>query len=274
MVSGIALRSAAVVLCVVSTIYTMLLCINFAETVYLQGLMALTGFALELMKFAIFPTAQALWQRARQVTAILCAALGIALVTVSFIASVTFFSEVENVRQAEQLSQNADYQLWHDQLASLSDRITLLHSSASKDLENGYRARANATLATLDEVERQRARLMSERPQQVTDAQSPIDSRWIFRILALLIELCAITGLVVPRLLAQKRKRRHNLIKKKHTRTKPADGRAAGSKKQHRHEQSSPVDIKHLPEDGESKNLYKTLGAQKGSSASQLAFNM
>lgn len=274
MVNGMALRSAAIVLCAASAIYTMLLCINFAETIYLKGLMALTGFALELMKFAIFPTAQALWQRARQVTAILCAALGIALVTVSFIASVTFFSEAENARQVEQLSQNADYQLWHDQLVSLSDRITLLQRSASKDLENGYRARANSTLATLAEVERQRVSVMSERPQQVIDAQSPVDSRWIFSILAMLIELCAITGLVVPRLPAQKSKRRRNLGKKKRTRTEPADGKAGGSKKQHRHEQSSPVDIKHLPEDGESKNLYKTLGGQKGSSASQLAFNV
>ena len=274
MVNGILLRNAAIVLCVASMIFTMLLCIKFAETIYLKGLMALTGLALELMKFAIFPTAQALWQRAHQVIAILCAALGIALVTVSFIASVTFFSEADSAKHAEQLSQSEDYQLWHDQIASLSDRITLLHSSASKDLENGYRARANATLATLEEVERQRARVMSERPQQVTDAQSPIDARWIFSILALLMELSIITGLVAPRLLAQKRKRRPYLSKKKHTRTAPADGKAAGSKKQHRHEQSSPVDIKHLPEDGEGKNLYKTLGAQKGSSASQLAFNM
>ena len=275
---GIALRCAAALLCLVSAIYTMLLCLSFAETKLLQGLMAATGFALELMKFAIFPAVFVLWQRAHRTTSLLCALLGTALIAVSFAASVAFFSEAESTKATEQLNRSAEYQLWQNQLSSLSTRIALLQDSASRDLDNGYRSRANTTLAAIEKAERKRSSLMSQRPQQIVTPQLPIDSRLTYAVLALLIEICAIAGLTVPRLLSTKptrRKRRRDTTAKRRP-VEPSNGGNTGetgsnrgsgqTTKAHREDRSTAEKNR--------KDLYKTTGAQNGSPAPQMPLNL
>lgn len=168
----LSLAVAALLLCGASITYTVLLCLTFADTTPMRLLAAGTGFALELVKFSLFPVGVALWQHRERLGALCCFALGTVLVAVSFLASVSFFDEATAAKASAALVGSTRYQAQQAQLEAVGERIALLQDSAARDLQHGYRARANDTLASLEEVERERKRLIAQ-----LDAQP--GNRWL-----------------------------------------------------------------------------------------------
>ncbi|MFI2811186.1 hypothetical protein [Microbulbifer sp. JSM ZJ756] len=193
--------AVALALCTISAAYTVLFCVTFADTPFLVGVNAATGLALELMKFSLFPAALVLWVRRRYFIALACYVLGSTLVAISLAASWAYFSEAEDTKSSLQLSQSTSFKIWQDQVSAVSKQISLLQQSASKDLENGYRARANSTLAKLRDEERLRSKLIAEQPESTVSSAPPITLNLTQATLAALIELCAIAALMLSRLL-------------------------------------------------------------------------
>ncbi|WP_226703427.1 hypothetical protein [Microbulbifer elongatus] len=212
---------------------------------------AAAGLALELMKFSLFPAALTLWRHGRSLIALLCYTLGSTLVAASLAASWAYFSEAQDTKTSVQLSKSMNFKIWQDQVSAVSKQISLLQQSASKDLENGYRARANSTLAKLREQDRLRSQHLAGRPENIVSSAMPIEPKLMFAILATLIELCAIAALMLPRLL----KRHQSTEIRPSANIKPDSGRSH-------------------PETGPPKKPYKTLSSTYGSPAAQLQLNI
>jgi len=194
------LRVAALLLCSASIIYTVLLCMTFADTPGLQAVAAGTGLALELVKFALFPIGLTLWRKQKRFAASASTALGALLLAMSYSASVSFFAEANDARDSRKLAHTTAHRAWEAQLTAISERITLLQQSAAVDLENGYRARANDTLTRLSKAEQERALLLTESPVAQGQSTQPIRPQVLYSIVAALIELCAIAALVLPQM--------------------------------------------------------------------------
>jgi len=194
----LSLAVAALLLCGASITYTVLLCLTFADTTPMRLLAVGTGFALELVKFSLFPVGVALWQCRRRLASLCCYSLGLVLVAVSFLASVSFFDEVTEAKASAALAGSARYQARQAQLEAAGERIALLQDSAARDLEHGYRARANATLAALEAVERERDQLIAQLEAKPASAGEPVAPALVYSVLAALIEVCAVAALVLP----------------------------------------------------------------------------
>ncbi|GAB2514538.1 hypothetical protein GCM10008940_16270 [Microbulbifer agarilyticus] len=143
------------------------------------------------------------------------------------------------------------FKIWQDQVSAVSKQISLLQQSASKDLANGYRARANSTLAKLRDEERLRSKLIAEPPKSTVSSAPPLTSNLIQATLAALIELCAIAALMLPRQL------------KDH---QSADISPSAN--------IEPEPVKRQPKADADKKLYKTLSPTSDSPAAQLALNI
>ena len=241
----------AFALCIISATFTVLLCATYANTPFLTVVNAATGLALELMKFSLFPAALILWRRRRYLIALVCYTLGLTLVAVSLAASLAYFSEAEDTKSSQQLSQSVTFKVWQDQVSAVSKQISLLQQSASKDLENGYRARANSTLTKLRDEERLRSKLIAEQPESTVSSAPAIKSNLIGATLATLIELCAIAALMLSRLLKD-----HQTAE-----ISPSANIA-------------PEPVKSQPKASVDKKLYKTLSPTSDSPGAQLALKI
>lgn len=143
------------------------------------------------------------------------------------------------------------FKIWQDQVSAISKKISLLQQSASKDLENGYRARANSTLAKLRDEERLRSKLIEEQPESTVSSTPPIKSNLIPAVLATLIELCSVAALMLHRLLKDR----------KSTEIGPSAN-------------IEPELAKRKPKADANKKLYKTLSPPSDSPVAQLALNI
>lgn len=194
----LSLAVAALLLCGASITYTVLLCLTFADTTPMRLLAASTGFALELVKFSLFPVGVALWQHRQRLAALSCFSLGTVLVSVSFLASVSFFDEAAAAKASAALAGSTRYQVQQAQLEAIGKRIVLLQESAARDIEHGYRARANDTLESLEEVEQERKQLVTQLAAKPGNTGKPVAPGLVYSILAALIEVCAVAALVLP----------------------------------------------------------------------------
>lgn len=208
----LAIALSTFLLCMVTLASAVLFWISMPTDFHGRVLAGVTATALEACKYSFFP-AGIYYLKKRNAGGLFLLLIGCILVCIS-VAAITGFLENAYNQQTQYAQQNSlEYKTKTQQLNSLQQQIDTLNSLVAADAQGSYRTRAYAATEQVKVLEQQRdatlAEIKSYRQTAHGNAQSLFASLAIplgaspeavrqgaFMVLAVIVDICAIAGLL------------------------------------------------------------------------------
>lgn len=253
----IVIAFSTLMLCLVTLASTVLFWTSMPTDIYGKALAGVTAAALEACKYAFFP-AGFYYLKKRNPGGFGLLLMGVVLVVISVAATTGFLQNAYNQHAKAEQQNSLEYQTKKQQLNSLQQQIDTLNSLIAADAAGSYRTRALQTAEEVKKLEHARNQALAEiktyRESPQGNAQA-LYAAWAlplgvspetlrqgaFMGLAIIVDICAIAGLLALGGLAEK-------IPQAETKTDTAATTKAAQQKQQKPEQPAPQNSEQLNE--------------------------
>lgn len=149
----IILKSAGILLCIVSLIFTVKLTVSMADNDFDKVLMATYGLAIELCKWIFIPLGVALLSSSKRIYALPCLVVGFVVVVVSVFASLGFLTSQNFQSTRAAASSSPEYLLLRRQIDNKQYQIEAIQERLNKDAKSNFiLVRSNSSTKALQEI--------------------------------------------------------------------------------------------------------------------------